>query len=152
MCRYKLVSETSLSKTAASTSLNASSVTKTVDDDDDFYGDTSDLVQRDEIESYLADIPSPRTAKALDVWRGLVSQFPILSKMAKDYLAIPATSIPSKQIFLQAGDLITKKRNHLAKDSISMIFCLKNWGVIVETGELDFIDNEVVEATVNTED
>jgi hypothetical protein len=43
--------------------------------------------------------------------------------MAFDILNIPATSVPSEQIFSKARDVITKKRNRLSKDSIQAIMC-----------------------------
>ena len=55
--------------------------------------------------------------------------------MARDFLAIPATSVPVEQILSQAGDLITKKRNRLLPKSIKEIMCLNSWL------KLDFIKN-----------
>jgi hypothetical protein len=43
--------------------------------------------------------------------------------MTFDILNVPATSVPSEQIFSKAGDVITKKRNRLSKDSIKAIMC-----------------------------
>lgn len=37
----------------------------------------------------------------------------MLSQMARDYLAVLATSVPSEQIFSEPGDIITKKRNQI---------------------------------------
>ena len=47
--------------------------------------------------------------------------------MARDYLAIPATSVPIEQVFSQAGNLITKKRNRLGQQTIKEIMCLNSW-------------------------
>jgi hypothetical protein len=48
---------------------------------------------------------------------------------ARDFLQIPATSVPSEQVFSDASDLVTKKRNRMTKDTIHEIMCLKDWGV-----------------------
>ena len=56
--------------------------------------------------------------------------YPILSILARKYLAIPATSAPSERIFSQAASIITRNRNRLTKDTFKMIMLLKNWGII----------------------
>jgi hypothetical protein len=40
-------------------------------------------------------------------WKAKQFYFPIISKIAKDYLAIPATSAPSECVFSVSGDVIT---------------------------------------------
>jgi hypothetical protein len=50
-----------------------------------------------------------------------------LSRMAFDLLAIPATSVPSEEVFSKAGDLITKRRNRLNKKTIRILMLLESW-------------------------
>jgi hypothetical protein len=52
--------------------------------------------------------------------------------MASDYLAIPATSAPSECVFSIGSDVVTKKRNKLTGDSVQVIMCLKDWGIITD--------------------
>jgi hypothetical protein len=47
--------------------------------------------------------------------------------MARDYLAIPATSASSERLFSSGKNLITDNRNCLAEDTIEAVECLKNW-------------------------
>jgi len=47
--------------------------------------------------------------------------------MARDYLAIPATSVPSEETFSLGKNLITDKRNRLAGKTIRICMCLKSW-------------------------
>jgi hypothetical protein len=47
--------------------------------------------------------------------------------MAKDYLAIPATSAPAERIFSSAADVVTPDRACLAADTIQAVMCLKHW-------------------------
>jgi hypothetical protein len=54
-------------------------------------------------------------------WSTHKTLFPYLYRMAFDILNIQAISVPSEQIFSKAGDVITKKRNRLSKDSIRTI-------------------------------
>jgi hypothetical protein len=45
--------------------------------------------------------------------------------MARDFLAIPVSSVRSELLFLQAGDVMTKKRNRLLEQSSSVVLLLK---------------------------
>jgi hypothetical protein len=47
----------------------------------------------------------------LEWWKINEHQFPRLACMACDYLAIPATSVPSEQVFSTSKNLITERRN-----------------------------------------
>ena len=44
--------------------------------------------------------------------------------MACDFLAIPATSVPSERLFSDAGQLVTDHRNCLGGDTIRACICL----------------------------
>jgi hAT family C-terminal dimerisation region len=50
--------------------------------------------------------------------------------MARNYLAISATSAPSECVFSSGSD--TKKRNMLGGDNIRRLLCLRDWGVLEE--------------------
>jgi hypothetical protein len=52
--------------------------------------------------------------------------------MARDHLAIPATSAASESVFSIRGDIITKKYNRLGVDNTRRLLCLRDWGVLVE--------------------
>jgi hypothetical protein len=64
-----------------------------------------------------------------------------MSILARQYLAISATSASSERIFSQASNIITKKRNKLSKDTFKMIMCLKNWNIMKDSEE-ELIDEK----------
>jgi hypothetical protein len=51
--------------------------------------------------------------------------------MARDYLAIPATSVPSEQCFSISKNLITNNRNRLVGKTVRMCMCLKSWNSLL---------------------
>ncbi|ODQ73441.1 hypothetical protein LIPSTDRAFT_103977 [Lipomyces starkeyi NRRL Y-11557] len=55
-------------------------------------------------------------------------QYPRIAGMARDFLAIPASSVPSERVFSIGGNLITAKRTRLGDKTIEASMCLKSWG------------------------
>lgn len=56
-----------------------------------------------------------------------MGDYPSLGKMARDYLAVPATSASIERIFSSGKDLVTDKRGSLAPETIRECLCLKAW-------------------------
>ena len=52
--------------------------------------------------------------------------------MARDHPAILAISAPSEVVFSNSSNIITKKRNRLAPDTVQHIICLRDWGIFTE--------------------
>src|ERR1043165_9731120 len=78
-----------------------------------------------ELERYLA-LPL-KQSDPLSWWYQYASKFLILSKMARNYLAIQGTSVPSEQAFSVASHTITKVRNRLNPETARASLCLKSW-------------------------
>ncbi|CAB5387233.1 unnamed protein product [Rhizophagus irregularis] len=81
----------------------------------------------DEIQTYLSLSLMNEETDPLEWWKVNESQFSHLSQMARDYLPIPATSVPSEQSFSVGKNLITDKRNCLAGKTIRICMCLQSW-------------------------
>ena len=81
----------------------------------------------DEFKVYLSLPLVNETIDPLEWWKINHSQFPNLSNMARDYLAIPVTSVPSEESFSLGKNLITDKRNRLARKMVRICMCLKSW-------------------------
>ena len=60
-------------------------------------------------------------------WRAHSAEFPVLSLMARDYLAIQSTSVACEQAFSVAGNTITKTRNRLHSETARASLCTKSW-------------------------
>jgi len=79
-----------------------------------------------ELDRYLA-LPCEDNIDLLLWWRAHSAEFPILSLMARDYLAIQATSVACEQAFSIAGNTITKTRNKLHPETARVSLCAKSW-------------------------
>ncbi|KAM8723706.1 E3 SUMO-protein ligase ZBED1-like isoform 2-T2 [Acanthopagrus schlegelii] len=80
-----------------------------------------------ELQSYLqcADLDSEENP--LDWWREHQRVYPRLSKLAKKYLGIPATSAPSERVFSTGGNIVTCLRSSLKPESVDrLVFLAKN--------------------------
>jgi hypothetical protein len=109
------------------------------DDDEDELLDAElyqngplDLNTETELTWYLKLPAMPRETNIYHYWKAKQYDFPIISRIAGDFLAIPATSAPSECVFSIGSDVVTKKRNRLTGDSVRMIMCLKDWGIITD--------------------
>jgi len=78
-----------------------------------------------EIEMYRREASIPLTSCPLKWWRENCSLYPLLSPLAKAYLSIPATSVPSERVFSTAGDIVTAQRSQLLPENVDMLIFLK---------------------------
>ena len=83
-----------------------------------------------EISRYLGsrtDELNPVTKKKftiLEWWKKNEIFYPRLSILAKKYLCVPASSIPSERIFSLCGTLVSKKRSRLSPSHVGMLVFL----------------------------
>ena len=59
-------------------------------------------------------------------WAANIHRFPILSKLAQQYLCAPPTTVASERLFSGAGDVYDDKRNRLAPDNAELLLFIKN--------------------------
>lgn len=63
----------------------------------------------------------------LNWWSERTKTFPRLSKMARDFLSIQATSVASERTFSIGRHTLPYNRGSLKKESIELLLCLKSW-------------------------
>ena len=63
--------------------------------------------------------------------------YPIMAKIARDVLAIPATTVDMEREFSIAADLATSKRSSMSAEQIRQLMCLKSW---IEGGLFNIVD------------
>ena len=74
-----------------------------------------------ELALYLSAPYIDRKDNPLNWWKINKSQFPILSKLARDYLAIPAMSTSSERLFSAAAGYISNQRSCLNGEHIHQL-------------------------------
>ncbi|KAL2092740.1 hypothetical protein ACEWY4_012538 [Coilia grayii] len=104
---------------------------------EDLFGDafcTEDLSVRkktskelayDEIRKYREVASLSLGGKVLEWWKAHQSEFPLLANLAKTYLCIPATSVPSERVFSTAGDIVRSERSVLSSEHVDQLIFLK---------------------------
>ncbi|ODM89477.1 Zinc finger BED domain-containing protein RICESLEEPER 3 [Orchesella cincta] len=89
--------------------------------------------QDDELKCFLKEpviLPSQISngiSGVLKWWKMRESDYPALSRMAKDFLAVSATGVPVERLFSNGPDLLTSRRQRLNADTIRQCMCLKQW-------------------------
>ncbi len=77
-----------------------------------------------EISRYLECSLCPRQNDPFAWWRENEVNYPNIAKVAKTYLAIPATSVPSERIFSKAGEIVSARRASIKSKNVDMILFL----------------------------
>lgn len=96
--------------------------------------DNSDQLIHDEINRYCAE-KSAANADPLQWWKEREGIYPHVAAVAKVYLALPASSVPSERIFSLAGNIVSKKRASLSPSNVDMlIFLHKNFKTLSKFG------------------
>lgn len=79
----------------------------------------------DEVEEYLKEDMISYNQCPFNWWLSKKDKYPILAKIARIYLAIPAASTSSERLFSDAGNLLSAKRSKMNSELFQRIMFLK---------------------------
>lgn len=79
-----------------------------------------------EMRRYMEEKVIPRSEDPLLWWKRNENTFSLLSKLAKKYLGIVATSVPAERLFSKAGETISQRRNRLKPKNVNMLLFLNS--------------------------
>ncbi|XP_069134524.1 E3 SUMO-protein ligase ZBED1-like [Argopecten irradians] len=79
---------------------------------------------REEISRYLGCVVNQNELSILDWWRENSHFYPRVACIARKYLSVPASSVPSERIFSLCGSIISKKRSRMNPDNLDMLVFL----------------------------
>ena len=63
----------------------------------------------------------------LSWWRCNERQYPIVSKIARDLLTPPVSTVASEAAFSLGGRVLSDERSRLKEDILEALICLKDW-------------------------
>lgn len=81
----------------------------------------------DELTLYLSEPPAPISIDVLEWWKVNSTRYPRLSVMARDFLAVQATSMAPEDLFCSKGDEVERVKRSLPYSSVQAILCVKSW-------------------------
>ncbi|CAN0917180.1 Zinc finger BED domain-containing protein RICESLEEPER 2 [Linum grandiflorum] len=82
-----------------------------------------------ELDHYLADDLHPRSSKfdILNWWSVNGAKYPTLQQIARDFLAVPITSVASEFAFSAGGRLLDPHRSRLHHSTVEAMMCARSW-------------------------
>lgn len=97
-----------------------------------FLKDHTDLEQdRSDLEQYCHEpLLSWNQGDYFDIlswWKTHGAKYPILARLARDVLAIPATTVASESAFSSGGRVVDKYRSRLQPEVVEALICTKDW-------------------------
>ncbi|GMN59922.1 hypothetical protein TIFTF001_029013 [Ficus carica] len=98
-------------------------------DFDVYIMETTSQQMKSELDQYLDESLLPRVQEfdVLGWWKLNKLKYPTLSKMARDILSIPVTTVPPDSIFDTTVKEMDKYRCSLRPETVEALICAKDW-------------------------
>nr|XP_028597852.1 zinc finger BED domain-containing protein 1-like isoform X1 [Podarcis muralis] len=77
-----------------------------------------------QLENYIVEPLCKRSTNPLDWWKNNEHRFPSVARLARQYLAIPATVVPPEQAFAASESALEHRRGVLAPENLDQILFL----------------------------
>ena len=81
------------------------------------------------LESYLSKVPIHRSEQfnILAWWQMSSVEYPTLSRMARDILAVPASTVASESAFCTGSRVLSDFRSRMTAETVEALVCLQDW-------------------------
>ncbi|KAI4379490.1 hypothetical protein MLD38_005780 [Melastoma candidum] len=98
-------------------------------DFDVYIMETSGQHMKSEVDQYLDENLSPRVPDfdVLGWWKTNMIKYPTLSKMARDILSIPVSTVPSELVFDLTNREMDRYKCTLRPETMEALLCAKDW-------------------------
>ncbi|XP_071940029.1 zinc finger BED domain-containing protein RICESLEEPER 2-like [Coffea arabica] len=85
--------------------------------------------QKSQLELYLDEPRAKRSSHiiVLDYWKAQQFRFPDLSKLARDILCVPVSTVASESAFSLAGRILDQFHSSLSRQIVKALVCTKDW-------------------------
>ncbi|KAL3066090.1 hypothetical protein OYC64_016103 [Pagothenia borchgrevinki] len=77
-----------------------------------------------EVTSYMAANSTSLDSDPLAWWKTNEAKYPHVAMLAKRYLAVSGTSVPSERVFSTAGDIVSASRSALSASNVDKFIYL----------------------------
>ncbi len=95
--------------------------TDSLSEEEESHEDQKIQVVRKEVQMYFSESQIPKQEDPLGWWKENEGRFPNMSKLARSFLCIPASSTPAERIFSAAGNICSQKRASLSREHVDML-------------------------------
>ncbi|XP_066164419.1 uncharacterized protein [Oryza sativa Japonica Group] len=98
-------------------------------------GDARSHGPAEELSNYLdSDAIMHETSdfNVLGWWNDHKMSYPVLSKLARDVLTVPVSSVSSESVFSLCGRIIEDRRTSLSSDHVEILLSVKDWELAAE--------------------
>jgi hypothetical protein len=95
-----------------------------------YLSETSLETTKNELDKYLGEENESLLNKKFDVllwWKLNAHRYPVVAKMAKNFLTIPATSVSSESTFSTGGRVLDDYRSSLKPAMVEALVCASSW-------------------------
>ncbi|GAU10414.1 hypothetical protein TSUD_419130 [Trifolium subterraneum] len=101
-------------------------------------------VQRTELERYLEDglEDTSHTFNILTWWKGKTNKYHVLSRIARDILSIPVSTVSSESAFSTGGRVLDSFCSSLNPSTVEALICTQNW---IKSPKVVDLESELVE-------
>ena len=84
-----------------------------------------------EYVEYLGTSVVPEVS-VLEYWKHAGQRFPCLRELARDLLAVPASTVQTERENSKAKYVIREERNRLVSKTVQAVMCLKSWYAVLK--------------------
>ena len=63
----------------------------------------------------------------LSWWKSVKNQYPVMSAIARDILAVPMSTVASESAFSAGRRVLDEKRSRMTGETVEMLLCFKDW-------------------------
>jgi hypothetical protein len=78
-------------------------------------------------DGVLLDKQKKENFDILGWWKQNGLKFPTLQKIARDFLAIPISTVASESAFSTSGRVLSQQRSRLKEDTLEALMCTQDW-------------------------
>ena len=85
--------------------------------------------QKSELDAYLEDehVRDDENFEILSWWKTNKDKYPVLSTMARDFLAIPLSIVSSESAFSLSDRILSDNRSSMTPETLEALVCVKDW-------------------------